>query len=548
MTLSGGELVFNSTPFSLAASVTFILVVVVLAILGWKRSSWRATIGWLELLRVLVALALAVTFNQPEWHETFKPDSKPVVAILHDVSGSMETRDLIDASNPNDEPLSRTEAAAPLIDPALWEPIRLRMDTVIEPFSSSEDPPAEGTDLNSALLRVLEQQPRLAAVVLPTDGDWNTGDAPSLAATRLRMRGVPVIAVSVGSDTRLPDVEIVSFDVPTFAVAGKPLRIPFSIDSALPRDEAITITMTTSSGEQINQQFTLPAMGRLQDALSWQPGAPGEITLALEVPKTGTERNTDNNRMEAKLDIRLEELKVLVIESFPRWEYRYLRNALERDPGVEVATLLFHPDLGKVGAGRGYLPNFPKDEALASYDVILIGDVGAATGQLSPEQCTAIMKTVRDQAAGLVFMPGLRGNMSSLLGTSLSELLPVVLDPAQPRGWGTATPGKFALTEAGAQSLLTKLEDTEEANSRIWSLLPGFQWYGPALRAKAGSEVLAIHATESNRFGRVPLVVTRTFGSGKILYMGADAAWRWRRGVEDKYHYRFWGQVARWMS
>ena len=25
-------------------------------------------------------------------------------------------------------------------------------------------------------------------------------------------------------------------------------------------------------------------------------------------------------------------------------------------------------------------------------------------------------------------------------------------------------------------------------------------------------------------------------------------AWRWRRGVEDLYHYRFWGQVARWMS
>lgn len=25
-------------------------------------------------------------------------------------------------------------------------------------------------------------------------------------------------------------------------------------------------------------------------------------------------------------------------------------------------------------------------------------------------------------------------------------------------------------------------------------------------------------------------------------------AWRWRRGVEDRYHYRFWGQVVRWMA
>jgi hypothetical protein len=30
--------------------------------------------------------------------------------------------------------------------------------------------------------------------------------------------------------------------------------------------------------------------------------------------------------------------------------------------------------------------------------------------------------------------------------------------------------------------------------------------------------------------------------------MGTDGAWRWRRGVEDKYHYRFWGQVVRWMA
>ncbi|MDB6069968.1 MAG: putative rane protein, partial [Verrucomicrobiales bacterium] len=410
------------------------------------------------------------------------------------------------------------------------------------------DPPAEATDLLGALLRVLEQQPRLAAVVLASDGDWNTGPAPSQAATRLRMKGVPVFAVPLGADTRLPDVEIVSFDVPTFAVAGKPLRIPFSIDSALPRDEMVGVTMTTSAGEQIRQEFTLPAMGRLQDAIVWRPGAPGKVELTLEIPKTGAERNTDNNKITANLDIRQEQLRVLVVESYPRWEYRYLRNALERDPGVEVNTLLFQPDLGKPGAGRGYLSAFPEDDALTKYDVVILGDVGVEKGQLTAAQCTSIVKLVRDQASGLVFMPGLRGYTTSLLGTGLSELLPVVWDEAQPRGWGTASPGRLTLTEAGTDSLLTKLEDTGEASARVWAGLPGFQWYAPALRAKAGTEILATHATETNQFGRIPLIVTRTFGAGKILYMGSDGAWRWRRGVEDKYHYRFWGQVARWMA
>jgi hypothetical protein len=46
----------------------------------------------------------------------------------------------------------------------------------------------------------------------------------------------------------------------------------------------------------------------------------------------------------------------------------------------------------------------------------------------------------------------------------------------------------------------------------------------------------------------MPLLVTKTFGTGKILFMGTDGVWRWRRGVEDKYHYRFWSQVVRWMA
>lgn len=542
------EFVFTHTPLSIAAAAAFLLIILALAILAWKRSGWRASIGWLEFLRILIALAIALTLFQPEWKETFKPDTKPVLAILHDISGSMETRDIVSPTDPAAEATTRLEATKPLTEATLWQPLATRLNTIIEPFSSTEDPASEATDLHTALMRVVEQQPHLAAIVFASDGDWNTGTAPSQAATLLRMKGIPVFSVPIGADTRLPDVEIVSFDVPTFAVGGKPLRIPFSIDSALPREEPISVTMTISTGEEVRSEFVLPAMGRFQDAMLWRPTEPGKVHLTLSVPKTGAERNVENNKIEADLDIRKEQLHVLVIESYPRWEYRYLRNALERDPGVEVQTLLFQPDLGKVGAGRGYLASFPKDEELTKYDVIFLGDVGVEKNQLTAEQCTSISKLVRDQASGLVFMPGVRGYTANLLSTSLSELLPIVWDEAQPKGWGTPAPGRFVLTEAGTSSLLTKLEDTEEASAKVWSTLPGFQWYAPALRAKAGTEVLATHATESNQFGRVPLIVTRTYGAGKILYMGADGAWRWRRGVEDKYHYRFWGQVSRWMS
>lgn len=92
------------------------------------------------------------------------------------------------------------------------------------------------------------------------------------------------------------------------------------------------------------------------------------------------------------------------------------------------------------------------------------------------------------------------------------------------------------------------LADTESENEEVWRNLPGFNWYAPVERPKAGTTVLAVHAADKNAYGRIPLIVTQSYGNGKVLFMGTDSAWRWRRGVEDKYHYRFWSQVARWMS
>ena len=239
---------------------------------------------------------------------------------------------------------------------------------------------------------------------------------------------------------------------------------------------------------------------------------------------------------------------MLVIESLPRWEYRFLRNALSRDPGVELYCLLFHPALGP-GGGADYISEFPeKLEDLAKYDVIFIGDVGIGKDQLTKEQCTLIRGLVENQASGVVFLPGSQGNQMSLLDTDLSDLIPVILDEEHPKGMAESIASPLNLTTEGRSSLLTMLGENEEENPAIWRRLPGFYWHAPVIKSKGGSEVLATHGNRRGKFGPVPLLVTKPAGSGKVLFMGIDSAWRWRRGVEDLYHYRFWGQVARWMS
>lgn len=534
------------------ATLVFCIVVLLFTVgscfISWRRSGFSRSMGALEILRfVLVCLAL-FTLCQPEMPTETRPDNQPTLVVLHDVSDSMQTRD----AAPNDDVTgavqTRLEATEVATNEQTWLPVKERMEVVIQPFSSKLANAEKGTDLNEALQYAADTHVNLRGIVLLSDGDWNTGDAPNGAATNLRMKGVPVFAVGMGSESRLPDMELISSDAPTFGITGKTLRVPFRIVSWLPTDRELTVSLSGTRGETIQKNVRVPGMGQLQDTIDWKPEKTGEYELTLTIPTDDEETITENNELKFPITIKNEALKVLVVESYPRWEYRYLRNALERDPGVEVNCLLLHPDTDSVGGGRGYIESFPDEKSLFQYDVVFLGDVGVEAGQLSLENCSHLRQLVRSHAGGLVFLPGFRGKQSTLLTTELEELYPVVPDPANPRGFGSARPSRFALTESGRRSLLTRLEPEDDENEDVWNALPGFQWYAATSRAKIGTEVLAIHSNESTNYGRVPLIATRTAGTGKVLFMGTDGAWRWRKGVEDLYHYRFWGQVVRWMA
>jgi hypothetical protein len=539
---------FLATPWTIIAAVAAWLVVAGFSFVAWRRSGYRPAIAALEILRLTILAFIGVILNQPEWVETYHPTEKPSIGVLWDASASMTTRDALVPDSKTAPPVTRHEAIEPLTHDDTWQPLRERFTISIQPFS--EPQAGSGTDINTPLSTAAEKLQSLAGVVLVSDGDWNQGDPPVEAAVRLRMANVPVFAVPVGSPQRLPDVELLSLDAPTFAVVGKSVRIPFTVESTLPREFTTTVTLHTSNGDDVTKEVRIAPQGRTNDAIVWKPKETGNFTVTLDVPKQATETIADNNKLTVPISIREEKLRVLIVESLPRWEYRYLRNALSRDPGVELSCLLFHPGLDKVGGGnKDYIKEFPSTlEALSKFDVVFLGDVGVETNQLTPEACRMLRGLVEFQASGLVFLPGMPGRQFTLLDTPLKDLYPVVLDNAQPSGWGARTAAHFQLTEQGERSLLTKLADSQQENADVWDNLPGFQWYAPITRAKAGTEVLAVHSEAANDFGRLPLLVTQTFGAGKVLFMGTDGAWRWRKGVEDKYHYRFWGQVVRWMA
>ena len=543
-----GSIAFFSSGTLTVLGFVLIVVAGVLCWLAWHRSGYRKWIGVLELLRFVLICLVVVTLNQPEWLQTRIPDQRSTLAVLWDQSNSMETRDVIDEANISAKPKSRAETIEPLMSEAAWNPADSDLNVVFEPFSSLLDPAEEATDLNAGLSHVLDTHSDLHGVVVLSDGDWNVGKSPVEAATRFRMKGIPVFTVGVGSKVPLPDLELASIDAPTFGVTRKPLRIPYTVRSTLGQDRDVSVTLKVNGKPTITEVVRVPAMGQAQQNMVWTSQTTGDYTLTLSIPQDAQEIIVENNEISAPISVREEQLKILVIESYPRWEYRYLRNALERDPGVEVTCLLFHPGLPKPGGGRGYIKHFPSANELSRYDVVFLGDVGMTPKQLTVKQAQQLRQLVSAQAAGLVFIPGRSGFQNSLISSPLADLYPVVLDSTTPHGIGSGAPGHFALTQLGQQSLLTRLAESGQNNLDVWRTLPGFHWYAGTKRAKAGTEVLAVHDRVATTSGRVPLIVTKTYGTGKVLFMGTDGAWRWREGVEDKYHYRFWGQVARWMA
>lgn len=542
----------SPTPVTLWIGIVALILVAVLCVVSWKRSPHPGRTAALEGLRFLSALAVVLLLWQPEWRTVIHPDTRPQIAILWDDSKSMTT---VDATLPpvlseKADIVSRAEWVRKSLASDLWKPLEANgaNELISTPFATPppENGPTAGSDLEAPLADLLAKQTNLRAVVMLSDGDYNLGQPPVAAAQKLRLRGVPLFPIPVGSKVRLPDLDLLSVTAPTYGIVGENVQIPFTIRSSLDRQVRTIVRLRDETGKERTKDIIIPPNSETYDSVLWRLEKEGSSTLELSVPVADGELVATNNSRKFTIAGRPEKIRILLIETVPRWEYRFLRNALSRDPGVELSCLLLHPALGPA-EGKDYIKEFPaKIEELAKFDVIYLGDVG--TGQITKEQCTLIRGLVENQASGLIFMPGPQGNQFSLLDTDLSDLMPVILDDTHKTGMPESISSPLTLTTEGRASLLTMLGNSEEENPEIWRRLPGFFWHAPVIKAKGGAEVLAVHGNRRGKFGPVPLLVTKPAGSGKVLFMGIDSAWRWRRGVEDLYHYRFWGQVARWMS
>ena len=512
-------------------------------------------ITWIFIPRLLAVLATTFLLFRPEIVRISEQTKKPALVILRDSSESMTTRDIKASLQNPPQLITRGEwVAKQLEDKNLLHRLEQKYRVVITDFSPAPTSSAvsvqeeAGTDLGGALESVMRNYRDVRAVLLMSDGDWNIGTSPLTPATKLKIHDIPVFSVVVGSEKHLPDIELLSIRAPAYGFVDEHITIPFVIQSWLPREVKTTVTLKGETGVEFSRNITIPPMSTVQNSVILVPRNEGDFNFTINVPVEPEEVLQDNNIKQFRMSFRREVIKVLVVESTPRWEFRFLKNALSRDPGVRVNCLLKHRGI-ESAEGLNYISHFPQTKAeLSQYDVVFLGDVGIGPDGITTDDAEMLKGLVEQQGSGLVFLPGILGKQITLINSPLGELMPVVLDTSSPSGFGFGLESKLLLTPRGNEHLITMLDPNPERNREIWNALPGFYWHAAVIRSKAGSEVLAVHSTARNQYGRLPLLVTRSCGKGKVLFLGTDGVWRWRRGVEDTYHYRFWAQVTRWMS
>jgi len=397
------------------------------------------------------------------------------------------------------------------------------------------------------------------AIVLLTDGQTTDGEGLAKAAEFAARKGVPLYTIGLGDPEPARDLELSELLVDDVVFVDDLVRFQAKLLSRGFAGQQLTVRLkereaSSSDPKAAREVQAIPVLAPpdgqpLRVEIGHRPKQTGDIIYTLEVESRPRELQVDNNRIERTVNVRKEKLKVLLVESEPRYEFRYLKNYLEREESIDLGVVLLSSDPEYSEQDRSALPTFPaaKEELFAN-DVILIGD--ADPSFLSAAQMQNLVEFVTEKGGGLLFIAGEHFNPLSYRGTPLEVLLPIELAEARNPSAVAAGIAAFRpeLTLEGRSSPIFRFGDDEAESTLVWQALPELFWYLEAPRKKPAAQVLAVHPTLSGSDGKLPIVLYQFVGAGKSMFNAVDDTWRWRFRVGDRYFGRYWIQTIRFLA
>lgn len=575
-------------PLWTVALIAALAAEIILRLYRYEQGAIGRTKGqWLTGLRLLALVALVWMLLQPVFSRKVDRKLEQEVVVVLDESASMN---LVDPG----ETFTRYDIAAEAINKSglfeeLQGKVRVRLMRAARKALGQEEEAAEGwdqaTDLANAMTTVLEQVPpdNLAGLVMMTDGRHNRPGRVEDVARRFGILDAPIGVVGIGSEESPRDAAILEVRSPDAIYLGDRLRVAAVVKFDGYRGRRAKVLL--KKGEEIIQEKIIPIPQdhhREEVRFNDVPEVDGINAYSVELENLGEEYFDQNNRWQFETAITDARTNVLIVDSHPRWEFRYLRNLFYgRDKSIHLQYVLLEPDtiLGQTVSpvpasaarkfGDAQATELPiSEEEWRKFDVIIIGDVPSES--IDENTWDIIRGCVTERAAFLVAIAGPRHMPHGIESETARDLLPINYTPGSRTFFGSKEkPFRLVLTAQGRNHPVTAQSDSRLENERLWGEFPDFRWRLPVEGVKEGADVLVVASSEDSegtavsdlddlssalsrlaqrkdREAKNAILVSQQVGNGKVAMMLTDRTWRLREGVGDIYHHRFWGQLVRW--
>ncbi|MBL8859995.1 MAG: hypothetical protein JNL28_15915 [Planctomycetes bacterium] len=587
----------------LDAPVPWVIVLVVIpacALLAWfsyrsEPITPRARM-FLTVLRTAAFLLLFTVLFRPVFVQRREEVRPAEVVILADDSASMRRKDdyagderarrglesLI--GKPPAEAM-RVELERAALDGVLLPHLKSKGYTarlfsfadVLEPLSEPSALTGRGhaTYLGDALQAALASHRgrHVTDIVVVSDGRSN-GGLPALEAARTAAAaGIPVHTLVVGDTRPEKNLVIELSEAPTSVLDGDEIAVSVRVlargISGGGRARVVLEEMRSDGGNPrpITEADVEMDEKGTKAVLVAPPGTPDSDTnerrFKVRVEPLPDETLKDDNAVLFSVRVNPEKIRVLYVDAYPRYEYRFLKELLKRsDANIDVQVFLLSatPDFVQESTrGLPPLTSVPtgRKELLDNYDVVILGDVNPYSISPDPARCEEFMASMREfveRGGGAIFIAGEHDNPLDYVGTPLGELLPVIAD-ATTRNVNAEVDSvngfRPVVEDGAAPHEVVRLVPDPKINRALWEDeggLYGCYWFFPVARAKPGAQVLLRHPSASNAHGRFPLLVAGYFPAGRTLFTAIDETWRWRYRFGDRYHERFWRNSIRWVA
>lgn len=551
--------VFSKGKFVLLGSwpvwVLPLLILLAGAALAWHISRHRAALSrsrlgviWL-LETALAALILFLLWHPAVSIASLRPQQN-VVAVLVDNSRSMALAD---------NGSTRLAQAVAVLNRQLLPALRSRFQVRVYRFDRDaarvEKPGqltggANATRISDSLNQVMAELSMLplGAMVLLSDGSDNTGGIDFNTISRIRQQHIPIHTVGFGPEKPSRDVELSEVSLPARALAGSRLAARVTLRQSGFAGRRARLSVSDSGKVLASRDITLKGDGVSQtEPLLFNAGAAGPRNLQFAIESPSGERNASNNLLTRLVDVSARTARILYVEGEPRWEFKFIRRAVEDDRNLRIISML-RTTQNKIYRQGSDNPKelengFPATaEELFAYDGLILGSVEAS--YFTPAQQDLIREFVNRRGGGLLFLGG-RSSLSDggYPHSPFAELLPVQLPDA--KGTFHRENVSAELTAQGRDSVICRLAEDAERNAERWKKMPVMADWQQVGEVKPG----ALPLMEVNHGRRTPLLATENYGRGRTAVFATGGSWRWRmlQDHADQTHRIFWEQLLRWL-